>query len=68
MILSESCARRHTWPVPDKLLVQVPEDGADQLADDLGDCMTTAIGTGAAMVPIVSEVDAPARRWGGDPA
>ena len=64
MILSESCARRHTWPVPDKLVVHVPADVADAWTADLSACMTTTIGTGAAQVPIVAEADPPTTRWG----
>ena len=65
MILSESCARRHTWPVPDKLLVQVPEAQADAMLADLTECMTTSLVTATGeVVPIVAEADAPTHRWG----
>ena len=51
-------------PIHDELVIHVPEAHADAWIQDLAQCMTTTIGTGAAQVPIVAEVDPPTRRWG----
>lgn len=51
-------------PVHDELLIQVPEDQAEAWTVDLQEAMTTTIGQGVAMVPIVAEADPATHRWG----
>ena len=51
-------------PIHDELVVQCESELAEQYTEDLVACMTTAIGEGAARVPIVAEADPPTRRWG----
>ena len=65
MLKWEAMHPGHTMvPLHDELVIQVPAEHAHAWTDDLAACMTTTLGHGDALVPIVCEPDPPTVRWG----